>query len=373
MTVNSQSFRCIVSVIFIAITVTGCTTSGSRSKTGGSFVKVRPPGSKPVASTELKLAAARVMMRDEQYSNARKMFKEILEKEPENVEAILGIAKLDLLAMRQTEAEEGFRKAVTLAPNDPNVMNVVAEYYVSREDYPKAVELYERAVELDPDQKANHYHLAVALTRTGRINESIPHFTQSVGAAAAHYNVGRILCDQKKFDQSEQQFLQALGKDPKLTEAREWLGEVRRMKQNELAMNSVSLPSRNQSLPVATEQPAESTSPSFPSRQILMTGNSSPVLSGGAPNIVTQPTGYAERHQSGMQPSSVPGASSYANHPTQPIPQRVNPAFPAGMHTELPGGQTLPNGLSPAQLEQMRNQQLRTQSGIDPRTAPQAY
>lgn len=326
----------------------------------------QPRGKKEVASNELKLAAARVMMRDEQYSEARRMFKEVLEKEPENVNAVLGIAQLDQLAMRPEEAAEGYRKAITLAPKDPKVMNLVAEYYVSQNDFAKAAELYERAIELDPDQKAYHYSLAVVLTKDGRLNESIPHFTQSVGAAAAHYNVGRILFDQKRLDESEQQFLQALNKDPKLAEAQQWLQEVRRARDAELARRGLrNAPGTH---PMATSPVAQTAgvAPPSQSQPIMSAGNTQQILPGGNPQIMMRSQPIAQ--QPSMNAGMNSGYPTGSNFPSQVA---VNPAI-----NGVPAGMVAPNsgGLSPAQLEQMRNQQLRAQQQANgPWNSPQAY
>jgi len=343
--------------------VTGCTSAG-RSKTGGSFVKVPQPRRKEAATPELKLAAARVLVRDEQYSDARKLYKEVLAKDDECVEAILGIAHLDQLSMRPEEAEEGFRKAVTLAPNNPKVMNIVGEYYASQENYPKAAELFERAIELDPDQKAYHYSLAVVLSKDGRLNESLPHFTQAVGAGAAHYNVGRILYDQKRLDESEQHFLQALNKDPKLEEAHQWLREVRRSREQELSRRGIRNTPQPTQNPFANSPVAQTSGlkPNVPSQQIIVTGNSTQVLPGGSPQIVMQP-------QQSVQQPIMQGYPVGANTPSQ-VPSHpgsnINPNQMAPAST---------GGLSPAQLEQMRNQQLRSQQQQPTGhwNSPQAY
>lgn len=363
MKTGSLSLFGIVSILLVGGLVTGC-SSAARGKSGGSFVKVPAPRKKEPATKELKLAAARVLVRDEQYSDARKLYKEVLEKDAECVEAVLGIAQLDHLAMRPEEAEAGYRKGLSLAPDNPKVIGIVAEYYASLDDHSKAAELYERAIELDPDQKAYHYQLAVAMTKEGRINESLPHFTQAVGAGAAHYNLGRILFDQKRFDESEQHFLQALNKDPKLLEAQQWLREVRRSREGELARRGFrNLPHSN---PIPTPNVAQTAgvAPTATSQQVMAAGNTTQILPGGTPQIVTReqpPTGRPTEGSSGAMGNASIGANSPSTPPGNPVPSGANGSAPTS------------NGLSPAQLEQMRNQQLRSQLPAEPWSTPRAY
>lgn len=348
----------IVPILLVGGLVTGC-SSAARSKSGGSFVKVPSPRKQEPATKELKLAAARVLVRDEQYSDARRLYKEVLEKDAECVEAVLGIAQLDHLAMRPEEAESGYRKGLALAPDNPKVMSIVAEYYASLHNHSKAAELYERAIELDPDQKAYHYQLAVAMSKEGRINESLPHFTQAVGAGAAHYNVGRILFDQKRFDESEQHFLQALNKDPKLLEAQQWLREVRRSREGELARRGFRNVPQSNPTPTPNVAQTAGVAPTATSQQVMAAGNTTQILPGGNPQIVTReqpPAGRADNESNGAI-----GANSPSTVPGNPGPSGANGSVPTS------------NGLSPAQLEQMRNQQLRSQQPAEPWSTPRAY
>lgn len=363
------SSRGLLTLLLVVFSV-GC--AGSGEKNGGSFVKVPAHKKKSEsASSELKLAAAMVCMRDEQYSEARKIFKDILEKDPDCVDAILGIARLDELAMRSEEAEKGYRLALEKAPNNARVATVVAQYYASVEDYPKAAQLLERAIDLDPDQKAYHYELAVVLTRQGKLDESLPHFTQSVGAGAAHYNVGRILYDQKRYDESEQHFLQALNKNPNLGEAQQWLREVRRSRDGELARRVApqrSSPAIPTTVPQQT-QPVAQTSAAYSnpaSQQIMTTGNSTQIVPGGVPAIAT-----SQPQTAAITPTVTPSAQA---------PLTSHPAGNAAANTPShpPADQRLtPGALTPAQLEQMRNQQLRSQTPAAPTTpawdTPRAY
>lgn len=369
MRTNMTAIRGMLTAAMISVVVTGCASSGGKST--GSYTKVPPhvKKKKEPVSNELNLAAARVMMRDERHSEARKVYKEILERDPDCVDAVLGIARLDELAMRPQEAEEGYRKAAEMSPNSPIVLAVVGEYYAVHDQYEEAQRMYERAVELDPDQKTYHYHLGVVLTKSGRVNEALPHFTQSVGAAAGHYNVGRILYDQKRLEESEQHLLQAVAKDPKLSEAQQWLREVQRAREGELARrglpNSESPISRvpNAPNPFASTSQAVAQTSGVLSQQVAASGNTTQILPGGSPQI-------GQQNLVGMPSASIVPAG--ANSPVPGTGMTVAPAatMPNGAAVNIPAtGAVVPNGqavpaeggMNPVQLEQMRNQQMRAQ------------
>ena len=70
------------------------------------------------------------------------------------------------------------------------------------------------------------FHLGVALAKTGETQAALPYLQQSVGEAAAHYNLGVIIYE-SMLQQSARYFARTLTIDPKFTIARHWLDEVR--------------------------------------------------------------------------------------------------------------------------------------------------
>jgi len=84
---------------------------------------------------------------------------------------------------------------------------------------------FELTVLVSPDETILRYHLAAALAHSGNVEAAMPHFQQSVGDAAAHYNIGVILY-RNALQASREKFLEALEKNPDLKEAELWLNEV---------------------------------------------------------------------------------------------------------------------------------------------------
>lgn len=200
--------------------VTGCASTG---KWMASLKKT--PSDEP--SPKLRLAWAQLKENEGRLSEARTAYQEVLKKKPNEVTALLGLARLDVKAKRMIEAEQGFQKALELAPKSPEVLDQVGQFYVGQEQFDKAVPLLQSAMQAMPHERNYRFHLAVALAKAGRIDESLPHFEETIGAAAGHYNAGRILFEQGKIPAAEQQMVQAVMKDPNLTAAHEWLAEIR--------------------------------------------------------------------------------------------------------------------------------------------------
>lgn len=178
--------------------------------------------------SELNLAYARWMEDVGNLIEARRHYGEVLDNKPKNLDAVLGLARIDQLSGRTQEAEQGFLKALRHAPDSSEALHALGQFYASQERWPDAVDTLNKAMLAAPSEKLCRYHLAVALVHVGDINGAMPHFIRTVGDAEAHYNVGLILRDQGKLKDAEQQFLLAVTKKPELHQAQYWLDELRR-------------------------------------------------------------------------------------------------------------------------------------------------
>ncbi len=64
------------------------------------------------------------------------------------------------------------------------------------------------------------------LAETGNMRAALPMFAETVGEAAAYYNVGVMLCKAGYWEQGEAQFHTALQLNPRMSAARRWLQEI---------------------------------------------------------------------------------------------------------------------------------------------------
>ncbi len=186
--------------------------------------------------SELSLTYARWMEEVGNLADARSHYGDVLKARPRNLDAILGLARVDQLSGRTHEAEQGFRAALRLAPESPEALHALGQFYASQERWPEAADQLNKAMLAAPGEKAYRYHLAVAMVHVGDVNGAMPHFIRSVGDAEAHYNVGLILRDQGKLKDAEQQMLLAVTKKPDLHQAQYWLDELRREQESSLLL-----------------------------------------------------------------------------------------------------------------------------------------
>ena len=175
----------------------------------------------------LTLAWAKYQENEGKLTEARTGYEKVLAEKPDSVDALLGLSRMNVKAQRLVEAEKGYAQAMKLQPKSPAVLSEVGQFYAQQQRWDKAIPLLQDAQRIEPHEKSHQYTLAVALTKAGRTADALPHFTEAVGEAAAHYNVGRMLIEEGHVREAEEQFALALAKDPKLDDAEYFLNEIR--------------------------------------------------------------------------------------------------------------------------------------------------
>lgn len=190
--------------------------------------------------TKLDLHYARVAVSKGHIDEARPAYERVLNDNPKSVEAILGLARIDQLSGRTTAAEEGFQKGLQLDGSNPVVLDAAGQFYQSEKDWTRAIQYYNSATLAAPTNATYRYNLAVALARTGQVDEARPHFVRSIGDAEADYNIGYILFDDEQYDRAERYFQTALVKNPSLEQATDMLAEIQSMQEDRLMLASAS-------------------------------------------------------------------------------------------------------------------------------------
>ena len=193
-----------------------------------SYEEIEEIPAKPKDEYALRLKFAEWMEDAGDTKRAEEQYRDVIKAKPKNVAAILGLARMDILAGRYPAAEEGLHRAERLAKNSPDVAATYGQLHAAQKEWEKAVESYSKAVKSDPDNNDYRYQLALTMVRAGQIEASLPHFAATVGDAAGHYNIGLILRENGDLPGAEEHLQMALRKRPDLEEAKHWLVEVRR-------------------------------------------------------------------------------------------------------------------------------------------------
>ena len=349
-------------VTLMCVALTGCASSGSR---WNPFAE-RDDHEATVARKKLKdprkldLAYAKWQEQIGNITEARERYQRVLHDQPQSVDAMLGLARLDQLAGRMQESEQGYRKALKAAPNDPVVLDALGQFYANQEKWPSAIDTLRQALAAAPNDNTVCFHLAVALAKSGDIAGSKPHFMNSVGDAEADYNLGLILHDQGKLDQAEQYFVQASVKKPTLEQAQYWLNEIRLEKETKQVLSGSTDRSRSNmqasagALPPNTNlQPLAVTEHRLTPNDMVGVQQTSSQQVSGNPSSTFAPIANGTPQSSTLNTSPNPTNPSRTAGVNNPF-AKSNP-WSTFNTTALPqAGNT--QGLTPQQLEQLRNQ-----------------
>ncbi len=120
------------------------------------------------------------------------------------------------------KAEEHFRAAVALKPDDPDAYFNHGLLLASQENFPEAEDAFRRTLELQPAYAGARLNLGFMLEAQGKLPEALAEYRKAVQDDAAdsqaQFNVGRILVQRQNYSEGIQHLLKSLasaGKDDK--------------------------------------------------------------------------------------------------------------------------------------------------------------
>ncbi len=121
------------------------------------------------------------------------------------------------------DAIEEYEEALQLNPNDPYVPVNLANALLRAGRFEEAIGYYEQALRIDPNDAHAHYNLGVALVKSGQPKQAIGHWEQALRIepdyAEAHHILGSALFDQGKVPEAIGHWEQALKIKPAFAEA----------------------------------------------------------------------------------------------------------------------------------------------------------
>jgi len=135
---------------------------------------------------------------------------------------------------REVESQKTFLVSVTNGPsikmavtNQPGVADdqdrVVAlitegNQFLAQGNNAEAVQKYEQAVAISPDQEDLHYNLAIALAKLGKTQDAKKHYEEALRIfpdyGEAHNNLGNLLMSENKLAEAIDQFREAIKNMP---------------------------------------------------------------------------------------------------------------------------------------------------------------
>jgi Flp pilus assembly protein TadD len=198
----------------------------------------------PLQSTTL-LAVAELNMQMSTYSNkspgerdqllnvARQKYNEILQRDPNNVDALLGLAKMYRLTgenERLLETESRLRERHS---NNAKVWEWIAVRQGQSREWDNAADSYHHAVKLDPDNRLYRIHLGFTLARGARYDEAWQWLSRSMRETEGRFNLAQMMIHNGHPEKARQQLEYVMQADPNFKPAAMQLA----------AMNSGATPS----------------------------------------------------------------------------------------------------------------------------------
>ncbi len=222
----------------------GCASTGLKMPFGETFASLGakktdstsaiPSGSKADLSPEFReaqkvfkkdpertlLAWARWQEDVGEYGEARQKYRELLIAYPDNIDAQLGLARIELACGRIQQSEDILLEVAQKRPTNAQVRLELGRLYTQQEEWPKAIAAFEDASAIDPENQVCRYELGVVFARVHRYDQALSHLTYAVGESAANYNIGYVLHEQGNNTEAVEWFQNALQShpDPRTTE-----------------------------------------------------------------------------------------------------------------------------------------------------------
>lgn len=167
-----------------------------------------------------RLAHAESLIDLRRQAEAEERLRSVLASDPENVQALLILARALHDQGREAEAETAARSAVALAPDESEGYLQLCDILCSRRDGPGALDAAQRGVDLAPHDWRAHYSMSRALlaARRPRTRDAYDAAVHAVGlaphSAPAHNLVGICLSNLGNETGAQIAFRHALALDP---------------------------------------------------------------------------------------------------------------------------------------------------------------
>lgn len=170
--------------------------------------------------------------RNATYQSEISLWKDTIEKRPQNFRALTGLGNAYIKARQFREAEKPFRDALELNPESAITHYNFALALIKIGSVEDSIRHYEKAVSMDPTLKNAGYHAVMGdvLRSLGRLKESRLQYTQAVEMAPenidAQFGMGVLFAAQGRVDEAAAQYTRVLELKPDHTRAHNNLGTL---------------------------------------------------------------------------------------------------------------------------------------------------
>ena len=145
-----------------------------------------------------------------EFDEARKIYHEILNYDPNCIEAYRGLGRVYIGIHDYEKASATFKTAIGKQPTSSALYAEHSIVFSKQNNFPEAIRLMTKAVELDSENQEYQRMLAVDYVCNGQIEQGIAAMTRARGPAAAHYYVARVYERKGRVDLARAELQKAL-------------------------------------------------------------------------------------------------------------------------------------------------------------------
>jgi tetratricopeptide (TPR) repeat protein len=167
---------------------------------------------------EPHLSVGLLLEKQNKFADAEQEYKQALALEPGSSDALVGLANIYMRGQRFPEAEDYLRQVITQRPNDAVAHIQLGRVLAADKKFDEAASELQAGLKLAPEDSTAQRDLADIYQSAGKHSEAEALFrsllTKNANDPELHYGLGQSLLKQRKFGDSQQEFLTAVKLKP---------------------------------------------------------------------------------------------------------------------------------------------------------------
>lgn len=172
----------------------------------------------PNAAPVLNLVGAQQTV-EKKYDLARVTYQKSLQVAPNNLEALTGLSRVDILSGKSKDAVSRVESGLKTAKPTASLLMMAAQTHAASGDLARAEDLLKQAIELEPSRLQAYVALGGLYARQNRLDDAKDQFRKVIErnprSVSAYIMVGMLLEGQSKTAEAEEQYQKALSIDPR--------------------------------------------------------------------------------------------------------------------------------------------------------------
>lgn len=165
-------------------------------------------------------AAGRLSETQNRYANAVKQYQQALKLDPRHLPSLYRLGVVYTHLQQYDKAIADWRLYIAAAKDAATGYANLGLTQELAGQTAAAEESFNKGIAADPKNQPCRVNYGLMLARLGRADDALAQFSAVLTPAQAHYNLGSVYEQQKKFDKAREQYEAALKLNPKFTDAR---------------------------------------------------------------------------------------------------------------------------------------------------------